>query len=216
MKIFNKLEQLVFTFEQKNVILAKELAISQNFDLEQALKTKYAELITFFDLYRQHSEAETFLIDFVCNLTDEYCDITETGIVNFPKYFNLMTNLKYFYLSNNNITLNEDFFKLKALKRIYLGNCMLTEIPKEIQQFENLRVINLMGNVLKTIPKEFAKLDKLYRLFLSYNPLEDIPDEILEMKNLRVLHIIGTKIPEERLKYIKDSMPQTKVKYINL
>jgi Leucine-rich repeat (LRR) protein len=95
----------------------------------------------------------------------------------------------------------------KALKNpedVYgldLSGQELTEFPKEIFQFKNLRILNLgydyenqKGNKLTSLPAEIGKLTQLTTLDLSYNQLSSLPAEIGKLTQLNTLGLSGNQL----------------------
>ena len=72
----------------------------------------------------------------------------------------------------------------------------LSELPKEVLQFTNLRSLNLKGNRIHNLPKEITSLENLKKIDLSKNKLEVIPKEIFEIKSLKILVLSENLIAE--------------------
>lgn len=70
----------------------------------------------------------------------------------------------------------------------------LDELPYDLEEFKNLRYLNLRSNNLKAIPIYITTFSNLYALFIDRNPIRKLPDQIVNLKNLRVLTINGTEI----------------------
>jgi hypothetical protein len=70
-----------------------------------------------------------------------------------------------------------------------LGQLGLTEVPPEIGQLSNLRVLSLSFNQLTTLPPEIGQLSNLQHLYLGQNQLTTLPPEIGQLSNLRVLSL---------------------------
>lgn len=89
--------------------------------------------------------------------------------------------------------------KEKNLTELDLTKLGLTQIPEEVFELTELKMLNLNHNRLTTIPNEIVKLAKLKGLELFDNQLITIPDIIEKLKNLTLLdfgrnHL--TSIPE--------------------
>lgn len=61
-------------------------------------------------------------------------------------------------------------------------------------QFEKVRLLDLTGRDLKSLPKNFYKFRELRHLILNENKLQSIPEEIFILKNLETLELSGNKI----------------------
>lgn len=77
----------------------------------------------------------------------------------------------------------------KQVQKLDLSRQKLKEFPIEILQLNELRVLILAGNKIKSIPPEIGTLTKLEWLDLSNNKITELPKEISNLKNLKVIHI---------------------------
>lgn len=102
-----------------------------------------------------------------------------------------------------------------------LKNCGLTEIPKEVFTFKDLRSIDLSNdlycdikdqNKIKSIPEEISRLVNLVRLNVAGNELEMLTDAITDLPKLKYLDL-----RQNKLKAIPDklaSMPSIEDLYL--
>lgn len=116
------------------------------------------------------------------------------------------------------------------------GVPVLTELPKEILEFEDLtqivivsnsietitpeivkltllKKLDFSGNNLKTLPAEIGQLTNLKTLKLNKNPLESIPAEIANCTKLTTLSIKGTKLSDEAIEELVRLLPDCKIKF---
>ncbi len=63
----------------------------------------------------------------------------------------------------------------------------LTEIPEEVFQNDQIKVLKLYGNQLDSLPARIGELVTLEELFLGKNNLKTLPPEIGKLKNLKIL-----------------------------
>lgn len=104
-------------------------------------------------------------------------------IFNFP-------NLKYLYLSGNNMTsISKDIWKLKSLQILSLGGNKLTEVPTGVGDLHMLQALVLCDNHLESLPASIANLHQLKSLLLHKNHLRTLPPEIVALKNLTELSL---------------------------
>lgn len=89
-----------------------------------------------------------------------------------------------------------------------LSGSKLTTLPGEIGQLQNLQKLKLYENQLTAIPKEIGKLQKLQTLNLKYNQLATLPEEIKQLKNLKKLYLHNNPLPSEKIERIRKLLPQ--------
>ena len=106
-----------------------------------------------------------------------------------------------------NLDLAETFLRLgdvPNLKKLWLKNCDIREIPAEIWGLYRLwslsfsNVVLLHGNEFATFPPEIGQLENLRELNLGENPnFKRFPPEIAKLKNLTSLNLRGFfRMPE--------------------
>jgi len=70
----------------------------------------------------------------------------------------------------------------------------LTQIPLEVFELEQLKVLKLSNNALTSIPDSISRLQNLTELYLGGNQLTNLPDSITPLQNLTVLYLGGNKL----------------------
>ena len=70
-----------------------------------------------------------------------------------------------------------------------LADIGLREIPPQLCQLKDLRVLHLQGNKLRNIPREIGQLTNLQELYLQDNKITSLPIEISQLKNLHKLDL---------------------------
>lgn len=76
---------------------------------------------------------------------------------------------------------------LGDLKKLRLLNMMgnkLTTLPDEVCELTNLYRLGLKGNKLETLPDNFGNLQNLVELFLTDNALKSFPDSMQRCREL--------------------------------
>lgn len=89
---------------------------------------------------------------------------------------------------------NNDLLRPNSL---FLASCnkeKLEEIPIEILELEDLRILYLQDNAIKSIPENIDRLKNLEYLDISSNQIEFIPESIGRLKNLKWLDLSSNKI----------------------
>jgi hypothetical protein len=72
----------------------------------------------------------------------------------------------------------------------------LKTVPEQVQGFRNLKELHLKRNALTTLPLWLADLQQLERLSLGRNQFYGFPKEVLQVKQLKHLSLAGNKIAE--------------------
>lgn len=120
-------------------------------------------------------------------------------------------------LHNRELTaIPDSIFQLKELEYLHLGNDVvlypplsalknwepkihanrIENLPEEISTLHNLKVLNLSGTGLRSLPSGFEKLQQLDSLDLSFNPdleLRNIKNQLATLRSLHYLEIEGIK-----------------------
>jgi Leucine-rich repeat (LRR) protein len=65
----------------------------------------------------------------------------------------------------------------------------LKDIPEEVFENKNIKVLYLYGNELDSIPGKIGQLDQLEELYIGKNHLKTLPKEIGQLENLKVLSV---------------------------
>ncbi|EKP03618.1 leucine rich repeat protein [Leptospira kirschneri str. 2008720114] len=94
-----------------------------------------------------------------------------------------------------------------------LNGQKLTTLPKEIGQLKNLYDLNLDENPLGAFPKEIGQLENLRVLELNNNQLKTFPKEIGQLKKLRLLFLDANLILPKELKRIPKFIPKRNTDY---
>ena len=126
------------------------------------------------------------------------------GLLRLPIQFRCFSLLEELHLVGNHFeSFPMPICELKNVKKLYMDNCTLTKIPKEIGNMTSLTVVDFSYNSLgdhDSLPKEFFCLPNIKDLYLIDCQLNELPPEIGQMKNLEGLRIGMnklTRLPEE-------------------
>ncbi len=86
------------------------------------------------------------------------------------------------------------------IRILNLSGSKLTTLPGEIGKLQNLQLLNLDDNQLIALPKEIGQLQNLQKLLLNKNKLTTLPKEIGQLQNLQKLKLYEnqlTTLPKE-------------------
>jgi Leucine-rich repeat (LRR) protein len=86
-------------------------------------------------------------------------------------------------------------------------------ITKHFERFQNLEVLVLDGNKLKSIPYELFKARQLRILSVKGNQLSKLPDSISQLENLTLLDIKGNGFSKEYIEELKALLPGCEIRY---
>jgi Leucine-rich repeat (LRR) protein len=126
----------------------------------------------------------------------EELSIEENGLTLIPEtYFNLKS-LKCLNLNKNPLRcINNMFFNtLQNLSILWLNNCELMYLPKEIGGLKFLEKLGLKSNCLQDLPEEIGSLTSLRWLNLEKNEIGDLSDKFKNLKNLNYLNLSFNKL----------------------
>jgi internalin A len=76
-----------------------------------------------------------------------------------------------------------------------LSGLGLTELPREIGELTNLRILYLRRNKISRLPTEIGNLTQLSELSLAANPIKELPAEFWRLKSLKRLWLDETQLP---------------------
>lgn len=128
--------------------------------------------------------------------------VSSNAITELPG-FETCVNLAHIDARHNEITEFPDicFESLAHLADVHLGNNKISEIPLNITILPSLKILDLPGNVIKSIPGELMDCTKLKELHLKGNPLTD--------RRFRKLVESDRCLPRQVIDYIKQHCPRS-------
>lgn len=128
----------------------------------------------------------------------ETLDLSRNKLTRLPRVIGRLKNLKELYISGNSLRcslssndLPKELVQLSNLKILDLGFNRLELFPTEVQGLTNLTHLNLRGNPLKSL-EGIKKLRKLAHLNLGYPPLinlYDLRNVAKGLTNLKFLYL---------------------------
>lgn len=92
--------------------------------------------------------------------------------------------------------LNEAAGKPKEVKKLYLRNIGLTEIPAAIREMQNLKFLGLSKNRISNLPDWLKDLNQLEGLDLSDNQFENIPEAVFKLPKIKIINFGKNQLKE--------------------
>ena len=80
--------------------------------------------------------------------------------------------------------------------RLYLNECELQSLPREIGGLTSLKELNCSGNKLRELPQEIGRLTSLTRLDCPSNELRELPPEIGRLTSLKIFNCFENEFVE--------------------
>ncbi|XP_071444710.1 leucine-rich repeat-containing G-protein coupled receptor 4 [Hetaerina americana] len=118
----------------------------------------------------------------------QHLHIGHNRISNLNGSISTLTNLKWLFMNENNLTTLDDQMPSEGvnLHLLYISNNRLTKLPAELNSYPGLLSLFLQSNKLKSLDGAIRHLKKLQRLHLTDNLLETITSE--DFAELESLH----------------------------
>lgn len=98
------------------------------------------------------------------------------------------------------------------IKVIRARNIGLTSLPDCISGLTKLENLYINSNSFEVLPDAFSNMQNLKVLDISNNNLKSLPASIYTLVNLEKIFVSGNQFPEEDMKKLKESLPDTKFK----
>ncbi|CAL1532741.1 unnamed protein product [Lymnaea stagnalis] len=136
-------------------------------------------------------------LDFICQL-----QLKNNKIKTLPIEICNLHNLQILNLGNNAL---EEFPSLlqhlQSLQKLHLfGNNISLIDGNSLNGFKKLKLLNMNGNKLKTLPPEICKLESIEHLSIDKNQLNELPVEFCALITLKEFHVAAnclTSLPLE-------------------
>lgn len=78
----------------------------------------------------------------------------------------------------------DKIIRLKKLKFIYINNCMLTNIPRDIDELTQLEVLSLPNNKISEIPNSLSGCKNLKIINLKNNKIKNSSNDLVDNENI--------------------------------
>lgn len=121
--------------------------------------------------YKQYHNLNNFGIKQQINniLTINELNLMRHKLTSLLPEIKLLTNLKYLYLSDNQLTnVPDEVYQLTKLNSLFLSCNKLTSISPKISNLTNLVTLTISDNPWEYLPKEIGLLPKL-KIFYAHN-----------------------------------------------
>jgi len=113
------------------------------------------------------------------------------------------------------VNLNDILTKASGypLKELYIINFKqsVKSIPQKIGNFSKLELLALFNNNIEKLPPGLGNLSSLRILYVDINPLQTLEPAIHSLNQLDTLGVAKTKISEDELKRISQSLANCKI-----
>ncbi len=99
------------------------------------------------------------------------------------------------------------------LTTLYIMNFrqFVSQIPKEINNFNKIQTLALFNNNLQQIPELSGFASDIDSLFIDLNPLTTLFPAIQKLNNLKLLSIRQTNIADAEIKQVQQILPNCKI-----
>lgn len=124
-------------------------------------------------------------------------------MVVLPKNFNATkVNLSGLGLTE----IPKEVFKYKNLRKLFLHNNAITKIPTEIKQLKLLNTLDISDNRITTLYASIFELKSLNVLLINNNKIKNIPSQISNLRKLRILGIANNQLASlnPNFKYLQE------------
>jgi len=112
--------------------------------------------------------------------------------------------------------LPKEIYQFKNLRYLDASNNQLKEIPIGLASLTQLQYINFSDNLLTELPVEIAKFEALTVLYLNHNDIVTLPSEVGALKTLTELHLWGTAIVAfpTSIALLKETLKEIDLRYV--
>lgn len=171
--------------------------------------------------YEQDDDKSIKNADYLSNMTYLYLDLSMPGIDLVIDSMENFQNIKVLIITSKDIPSYTDIATILRnaskfpLEELYIINLKVffANLPSEIYQFQNLKILELFQNNIKTVPNDISKFSKLETLMIDMNPIQSIDSQVNKLSHLKELGITKTQIPQSEVDAIKKSKPNLKITY---
>lgn len=103
--------------------------------------------------------------------------------------------------------------KKYPLEELYIINFRLfvSEIPKQIKQFKNLKLLAVFDNNINSLPTELGSITSLKTLYIDMNPISVLLPTVGKLKHLEKLGVVKTNLGDSEIADLKKILPNCEV-----
>ena len=133
-----------------------------------------------------------------------------------PKEFGLLKELEYIIIESKHLReLPKELGALPKIKEIRLEDTNIQTLPESIGNLQQLETLDLKGNAqFETLPESIGNLNQhLVMIDLESTAIQQLPQSIVQLKALRLLDLKNCPIHPEEVRYIRQQLPQCRVRF---
>ena len=140
-----------------------------------------------------------------------YVNLDRNALENLPEEILKCGKLKWLRLNDNRLKELGDLSALKELRRIYLKNNRLTQVPEGIKGLKKLTDVELSGNPVAEVPEWLTEMESLEKVSLNGTMVTKLPDKLDGWKKLKMLQLGDLRIPAEEMARIRKALPEVAI-----
>lgn len=210
----------IFAWEQRQKAIAAEAnALSEKSKAEAVRDKIYFYLDRFGLAYDKATKKYGFIdknlhtkIAFKYNEAYRFEDLGYAQVSIHDK--NAPEELTYFMIDTlgNEYKLATEMIQLDStITALDLSVKNLTELPSEVFNHPQLKILLLTKNRLSSLPQQIGKLSQLIYLDLGDNPMRSFQPELGNLKHLQILDLRDNPIPKSKIPWLQKQIPSCKI-----
>ena len=123
-----------------------------------------------------------------------------------------LKQLEYLELSKNNfLEIPKEIFEILTLKKIYLSDNQISDLPNEIINLKDLEYLFLDNNAIVEVPRSLFELKRVKKISLRNNNLKSLPSELKNIEFEGEIDLRGNQIDTIQINRILSSNNKLKI-----